>query len=357
MAAHATHPTLHDTPPIVFHLRPTRRQADGIVRPQSIDQAWLIGTCARLQQSGRLGDCRVVESDRLPERGIIVALINAIPKGIVATPDRLIVTVVADQRRRLWPGDVLVYQSPSPLRRPRLDDRLRHSVPGTRAVYMPHWPEPGLLPRDPARGDRVETVAFHGRTHELAPSLQEPAFAAAMAEAGLTWRINTDRRTWHDFRDVDVLLAMRRDDGRLVRHKPPSKLFNAWLAGVVPVLGPEGGYRREGRPGDNFVEVSTAGDALSALERLKADPRWRAGLLSARPVTDPADLVARITRRWERLFERIVIPAWHRLQSRRRRRSARLVHRAWATVAWHGAGFIEHTRNRIHRLAGIAPIR
>ena len=24
---------------------------------------------------------------------------------------------------------------------------------------MPHWPQPGLIPRDPARGDRLETIA------------------------------------------------------------------------------------------------------------------------------------------------------------------------------------------------------
>ena len=27
---------------------------------------------------------------------------------------------------------------------------------------MPHWPQPGLIPRDPARGDRLETIAYFG---------------------------------------------------------------------------------------------------------------------------------------------------------------------------------------------------
>ena len=30
---------------------------------------------------------------------------------------------------------------------------------------MPHWPQPGLIPRDPARGDRLETIAYLSLIH------------------------------------------------------------------------------------------------------------------------------------------------------------------------------------------------
>jgi len=48
---------------------------------------------------------------------------------------------------------------------------------------------------------------------------------------------------WPDFREADLILAVRPGDRRRATNKPASKLVNAWLAGVPALLGPEVAYR------------------------------------------------------------------------------------------------------------------
>ena len=47
-------------------------------------------------------------------------------------------------------------------------------VDDTRRFFVPLWPQPGLVPRDPARGTRIERVAFKGFLRSLHPSFAGP---------------------------------------------------------------------------------------------------------------------------------------------------------------------------------------
>jgi hypothetical protein len=42
------------------------------------------------------------------------------------------------------------------------------------SVYMPHWPQAGLLPRDTGRGDAWENSAFFGDPGSLAGEMRGP---------------------------------------------------------------------------------------------------------------------------------------------------------------------------------------
>ena len=46
--------------------------------------------------------------------------------------------------------------------------------------YLPLWPQPGLIPRDGRRGDRIERIAYFGRDESMPHWLREPSFAAAL---------------------------------------------------------------------------------------------------------------------------------------------------------------------------------
>lgn len=164
---------------------------------------------------------------------------------------------------------------------------------GRSAQFVPQWPEPGLRPRDPARGDRFERIAYFGRRLWLAPELQAPEFAAAIAHQGMQFEIRED--AWWDYSDVDAVVAIRSCHPALLATKPATKLVNAWIAGAVPLLGPEPAYREIGQAGIDYLEVRDAADIVAALRRLRHDRTLREQLLAdgrARAATNDADAVA-----------------------------------------------------------------
>ncbi|WP_303069820.1 hypothetical protein [Bilophila wadsworthia] len=50
---------------------------------------------------------------------------------------------------------------------------------------MPHWPQPGLIPRDPARGDRLETIAYFGSDQYEPQFVKTGAFQDALRQRGV----------------------------------------------------------------------------------------------------------------------------------------------------------------------------
>lgn len=45
---------------------------------------------------------------------------------------------------------------------------------GPRHAAVPHWPQPGLMPRDPRRGTRIETLVFKGEEINFDPASATP---------------------------------------------------------------------------------------------------------------------------------------------------------------------------------------
>jgi hypothetical protein len=203
-----------------------------------------------------------------------------------------------------------------------------HSVLGRLAGldlrYLPLWTQPGLLPRRQTRGDEFTEVVFFGIPGELDPGLADPVWHERLRRRGFNFRI-ADVADWHDYRDVDVVVAVRSFDypGQLWR-KPPSKLFNAWIAGVPAVLGRESAYRAERRSDLDFIEVLSRQGVEDALERLRADPELRARMIAnGRERALEIDDVA-LTRRWRRMLEDDAIPGYEAWKA-----SSRASKRVW----------------------------
>jgi len=189
---------------------------------------------------------------------------------------------------------------------------------GPRRFAVTHWPQGGLVPRDPARGQRIERVAFKGFAANLAASFRAAAWADELARRGLTWRADsvafaglaTDQGAldWNDYSQVDLVVAVRPPDRRLWTSKPATKLINAWRAGVPAILGPEHAYRELRRSPLDYLEVESAAEALAAIDRLRENSAlYRAmalrGLERAAEVT-----VEAVTWRWAQvLFD--LVPA------------------------------------------------
>ena len=150
-------------------------------------------------------------------------------------------------------------------------------VKSPRHHCMPHRPQPGLQPRDRDRGSRVENLVFKGHSYNLAAPFRSPEFLAELDRLGIHLALNTEAgqtafQDWADYRDADVVMAVRNVTTFDVRLKPGLKLVNAWLAGCPAILSPEPAYQEMRRSDLDFFEVRTAEEAIAALKALKNDP-------------------------------------------------------------------------------------
>ena len=212
---------------------------------------------------------------QLRRRGLEVSLVP----GYV--PGRICVTSYEDLRISDRPFTSFVVACRHDRGRPEICDlrivQNQLNVVDDTDHYLPHWPQPAIRPRDPERGTRVESIAYHGRTPSLDPAFRGEAFRDALAQRGMelvTGEVdNTAKRAqWADYRTADVVLAVRHLTPAHLAVKPPSKLLNAWIAGCPALLGPEPAYRQLRRSDLDYLEVGTPEEALAALDRLRVDP-------------------------------------------------------------------------------------
>lgn len=261
---------------------------------------WIGQTYLRLKRAGH----PVMLSAVVPASGIVVAHADHVPALLCMRSWSAALTIVAARADRPSQpyADVEVVQNAG-------------SAIGDKVFHIQHWPQPGLVARDPARGDAVRTVGFKGTVGEMAPEFGSRAWAEGLQQRGIEWRCDavewggnaaTYQTSWNDYRDTDVVVAMRKDLSHLHTKKPASKLINAWLAGVPAILGPEQAYRELRRSELDYIEVASASEAAMALARLESDPAlYRAMVENARVRASQVGADA-CTRVWARLlFETI----------------------------------------------------
>lgn len=232
---------------------------------------------------------------QLPGDGILVALRKSLPRDYVPPPGVLCVCIRADATFHPFAHLHVVHNRCSVSR-------------WFASTYIAHWPQPGLLPRDPARGDVWENAAFSGDPNCLSREMHGAAWKNLLRELGLRWHfVGPDK--WHDYREVDVVVAVRGFDRHRHANKPASKLFNAWHAGVPAVLGRESAYQHERRGPLDYFEARSFSEVVAALRRLQGDPELRRAMRANGFKRAKESAPAVITKRWQDFFERIAIPA------------------------------------------------
>lgn len=165
--------------------------------------------------------------------------------------------------------------------------------------FVPYWPQPGLLPRDAARADRVERIGFMGQTRNLAEELRSDGFRARLAELGMELVLRTQRPEWGDYRDIDVVLAVRGGKARWLLTKPPSKLVNAWLAGCPAVLGSEPAFEALRHSELDYLRADDASSVLAALQRLRDEEGLYRRMVANGLVRAREYGIAEVARAWE----------------------------------------------------------
>lgn len=286
--------------PIHFYLPKEYWPASGI--PTSIDGSqtyflntalnWVLQTYLRLRDAGY----SVELTADLPAEGVIVSFSGLVPFEFIPNARQYFVSISADAPAHPFANMHIVQNM-------RQSKRLRN------AHFVPHWPQPLLIPRDTMRGARFEHAVYYGDEVNLAAELRTQAWRDSLTNLGLTWIIRGDASPLKaSFVDVDVIVAVRSFHKAGFVRKPASKLFNAWIAGVPAILGVEFAFQEQRKSQWDYIEVHSVEETLEAIRRLAASPELRNrmienGKLRAEEVTVPA-----ITERWRAvLFDSAVV--------------------------------------------------
>ena len=223
------------------------------VRLHTLENIWIVSTYLRLKAQGL--NVRIV--DRLIPDAINICT----AESLIYAPSShraFIVAVQADRATLGW-GDYTLVQSPVHAAR-------------TRTCLIDHWPQPGLVGRDPARGDDIRRVGYLGYSENVASLFRGEDFRKSLASLGVDWSIRERPAEWHNYSDLDLCLAVRGTSNVWIRTKPATKLFHAWITGCPALLGREPAYRYWGEPGRDYFEISNPAEALKTVRMHQRDP-------------------------------------------------------------------------------------
>jgi len=294
-----------DTRPVHFFIEPTGVTVKRL-REIDIDREW--------QDMRRAKERWIVQAfHRLSSIGREVTLGSAVPSGGFVVYHKEDHRVVLS---RMQPGarPVLVAVRADFRSAAEADFEIvqnRHQADAQRCHFLPVWPQPGLIPRRTERAALVENVAFKGNVENLRVEIRSDEFQDFLARNGMRLLLdvtrdrNEDRpveAAWHDYSSVDVVLAMRPATGREHTHKPATKLYNAWLAGVPAVLSSDLAFRELRRSELDYIEVSTVDEAKAALLKLRQDGVLYDAMVENGRIRGREFSAEALTRRWDTLL-------------------------------------------------------
>jgi hypothetical protein len=260
-------------------------------------EVWIVQTWHRLRDAGFAPTL----SDRAPPTGIIVyhkedqrLLLKRLPPG--AAP--VLVGVRADFRSCQY-ADFEILQN-------------GYHADGERSFFIPHWPQPGLLARNTQRGDRIERMAYKGYVGNLAAEFRSARWREFLRDEGIEFdddAVLDDafdhpiQTRFHDYRDVDLVLAVRPGE---TRTKPASKLVNAWQAGIPALLSPDYPFEELRESALDYLAVKDLAQAQAAVLRLKREPGLYRAMIEHGLKRGAQFSVEKITKLWATLlFETI----------------------------------------------------
>lgn len=190
-------------------------------------------------------------------------------------------------------------------------------VTAEREIFIPHWPQPGIQPRDPSRGNQISLVASKAIPKNTHLHLMSPEFIAELAAMGIGWSVGKVRvigekpftvatnDVWWNYREVDVTVGVRRDLTVPWDGKSASKLVNSWLAGCPAILARESAFRDLRQSPLDYIEVSTAEEVIGAVRGLRDNPDLYASMVAQAHKRAPEFAPDAVTRAWEKGLEQL----------------------------------------------------
>lgn len=247
--------------------------------PDSISSDWsecggssegaVYSTMLGLKESG----IAVKATSSWPNMGIVIAHSRDLPIERPANWKDLYIVCWQIDHMRCDYAQLHIVSNSSMLKNAGISLYDRLLLPGPRIIQ--HFPtELNLKPRDIKRNSIFSNIAYAGAPKNLMTDFQTEEWFARIRHESLNFRIIESPVCMGDYSDIDCVLAVR-PSGQQIEQKPPSKLWNAWRAGVPAILGPEPGFRDYRKTELDYIEVTNVEEALQALIRLRENPELR----------------------------------------------------------------------------------
>jgi hypothetical protein len=296
------HPDTQRPQSIAFPEKPMRASNPREVAMEPLSDVefnWIVQTCLYLKLSGF--PCELTGT--MPDEGILfVASSSSLPRTLKPKPKILLVYLQGDRMPHAY-AHLQVVQN-------KHETRYFQN-----SYFIQHWVHTGLIPRDPARGDRFEVAAFFGKPSNLAPELLTQEWETQLSTLGLKWCFKAQGQ-WHNYSDVDVIVAIRSFNPDQIAaklgRKPASKLYNAWHAGVPAILGDEPAFRDERHSDLDYIEVDSLQATIAALKQLRDRPEFRHAMVENGRVRAQETTPSKIIEQWEDFLVRVAIPNYER---------------------------------------------
>jgi len=263
---------------------------------------------------------------KMPEKGAVIAVSGTLPQGFRPTDNLFLIDVVADGL-------------PHPAAHHHILQNASHAARLHNSTFIPLWPQPGLIPRDRERSLSFPNIHFFGDPPNLAPEIAPDEFRRELENLTGLASDCIPAEQWHNYSETDCVVAVRSFDKKPYRHKPATKLYNAWLAGVPLVGGPESAFLADGSAGDNFLCVESPIGLIESLRALHDNAVLREEVVKSGKRAIRAFDEAATRQRWQ-TFLTEVAPA---------------LSKEWASRSSFSRK-LERARNLLHlRLDGILP--
>ncbi|MBD2744811.1 glycosyltransferase [Coleofasciculus sp. FACHB-1120] len=268
---------------------------------------WIFQTYLRLKADGF--PCEIARN--MPAEGIVVAWTSSVRHELQPGPKLLLVIVCGDKAKHPY-AQLHVVQNRQEMLYPHVHIGDKYLVPGEK-YFIPHWPHPGLIPRDRARGDRFENVAYLGRKENLVVELRQPSWQEQMNALGLRFQVVRNPALWNDYSEIDATVAIRSLNPKNDYYwKPASKLYNAWMAGVPAILGRESAYQTERKSELDYLEATSIDEVVLALKRLRDDKELRRAIVENGKLRAEELQPDRLVTQWRTFLTDIAVPTYER---------------------------------------------
>ncbi len=165
--------------------------------------------------------------------------------------------------------------------------------------FAPCWPQLGQQSRD-ANRTTVTRVAYQGALNFT--GLDQNRINADLQSEGISFEL-LDATHWRNLADVDVLVGIRNFGTQEYKRKPPSKLVNAWHAGIPFIGGWDSAYSQIGTPGEDYLRVASHEEMIRQIIELKNNPvlyQWMVRIGHKRAAEHTFDT---ITQLWQKPME------------------------------------------------------
>lgn len=268
------------------------------------DLEWNLQTYLHLKNAGNLS---VVYSNQMMPDAVNVVHSSQLIENI-KTSNCFIVSIQADFSHRIWRHYHIVQNQNQ-----QYDD----------SSVVPLWIQPGLIKRDFSR-QGVKNVAYAGQIYNGNLAGTKEMWTNLFNPYGIEF-VTLPSGACNDLHDIDVLIGIRSFTTSTYDKKPPSKLVNAWHAGIPFIGGYDSAFRQIAVPGEDYLLAKSADEVLQAVLRLRDDNVLYSTLVKNGQRKALRFTQQTITQAWEEILSGPVLLRYEKWKSRLSYEKARYV--------------------------------